>query len=159
MDAQATIVALILTGLALLVLSLASVVSFEWTEWHRHDGASVEPAPAERAEALLREFLNEREYQQLRQRGYVDVASPSDAQRIYRIPRYVGLVRVYEHGWAVRDLCLQPVEPLPSGDVVVMHKLLIQGDEQEYLARARQYMRAGPRLRYRAGDGGLSMLV
>lgn len=159
MDAQMTIVALLLTGLALLVLALAGVATFEWSERRGQGGASGEPAPAERAEALLREFLNEREYQQLRQRGYVDVASPSDAQRIYRIPRYVGLVRVYERGWAVRDLCLQPVEPLPSGDVVVMHKLLIQGDEQEYLARARQYMRAGPRLRYRAGDSGVSMLA
>ena len=161
MIAQVMLLALLLAGLAVLVLMLAGVTIVEWlarVRRMRGGDAHAEPTPAESAETLLRELLDEREYQQLKQRGYVDVASPNDPQRIYRIPGYAGLVRVYEDGWAVRELCLQSVEPLPSGDVVLMHKLLIQGDELEYLARARQYARAGPRLRYHSGVGGASTL-
>lgn len=161
MIAQVMLLALLLTGLALLVLMLAGVIIVEWSARVRRirgGDAHAEPTPTESAETLLRELLDEREYQQLKHRGYVDVASPNDPQRIYRIPSYAGLVRVYEDGWAVRELCLQSVEPLPSGDVVLMHKLLIQGDELEYLARARQYARAGPRLRYHSGGGGASTL-
>lgn len=161
MIAQVMLLALLLTGLALLVLMLAGVTIVERSARVRRNGsggANAEPTPAESAEALLRELLDERDYQQLKHRGYVDVASPNDPQRIYRIPNYAGLVRVYEEGWAVRELCLQSVEPLPSADVVLMHKLLIEGDELEYLARARQYARAGPRLRYHAGGGGASTL-
>src|SRR2546422_3291520 len=53
--------------------------------------------------------------------------------RVYRIPGAGGLVKVYERGCAVMELCLQPAEPLPDGDVVVMHKLVIEANEQEYL--------------------------
>jgi hypothetical protein len=143
--------ALALTGLALLMLVLAGLVVVEWFA-RRHDdhrgGGHVRVTPAERAEALLREHLDDREFRQLSQRGYVDVVSPHDAQRIYRIPSYSGLVRVYEYGIAVRELCVESVEPLPHADTVLMHKLMIQGNELEYLARAHQYLRAGPELRY-----------
>ena len=142
---------LVLVGLVLLFLGTVSLLIVEWSARSRRGGgdAAAQPTPAECAEAVLREILDEREYRQLTQRGYVDVASPHDAERIYRIPSYCGLVCVYEHGTAVRELCVQSVEPLPSADVVVMHKLMIQGNELEYLARARQYARAGPDLRYR----------
>lgn len=50
-----------------------------------------------------------------------------------------GLVRVYGQGKAVRTLCLQPVEPLPSYDVVVLPKLMIQGNEHEYVQQARHF--------------------
>lgn len=92
-----------------------------------------------RARALLREMLSEGEYQQLTKFGYLEVSSPSNEQRVYRIPGGGGLVRVYEHGAAIMELCLQPAEPLPEGDVVVLHKLMIQGNEQEYLARANHF--------------------
>jgi hypothetical protein len=49
-------------------------------------------------------------------------------------------VRVYERGIAVCNLCVQPIDSLPSDDVVVMHKLMIQGSEREYLAQANQFM-------------------
>lgn len=159
MIAQVVLLALLVAGLVLLLLVLAVLAIVEWSARVRRPGergADAERTPAESAEVLLRDLLDEREYRQLKQRGYVDVASPNDPQRIYRIPSYAGLVRVYEGGWAVRELCLQSVEPLPNGDVVVMHKLLIQGNEPEYLARARQYARAGPQLRYHAGGGGAS---
>lgn len=86
-----------------------------------------------RAEALLRRFLTEEEYQQLLCQGYLRVPSPHYPNRVYLIPRYRGLVRVYESGRAVMRLCVGPVEPLPDADVVLMHKLMIEGNEEEYL--------------------------
>ena len=93
-----------------------------------------------RAKALLREMLSESQYQQLMQFGYLEVESPSLANRIYRIPRAGGLVKVYESGCAVMELCLQPTEPLPDRDVVLMHKLMIEANEQEYLRAANHFI-------------------
>lgn len=92
-----------------------------------------------RAKALLREMLTENQYQQLIKFGYLEVLSPSIANRVYRIPGSGGLVKVYEKGSAVMELCLQPAEPLPDGDVVVMHKLMIEANEQEYLQKANHF--------------------
>ncbi|HZR42098.1 MAG TPA: hypothetical protein VFB12_18400 [Ktedonobacteraceae bacterium] len=64
-----------------------------------------------RAKALLREMLSESQYQQLMQFGYLEVESPSLANRIYRIPRPGGLVTVYEGGCAVMELCLHQLSP------------------------------------------------
>jgi len=112
-------------------------------------GADLRGPSDECAEALLRDLLDEQEYQQLTQRGYLDVKSPADAKRVYRIPRRQGLVQMYQDGVAVRDLCLQPVEPLPGADVIALHKLMIQGDEQEYLLHARHFAATHPNQRYR----------
>jgi hypothetical protein len=46
-------------------------------------------------------------------------------------------------------LCVQPVEPLPSADVIAMHKLMIQGEEQLYLISARHFAATVPHERYR----------
>jgi hypothetical protein len=92
-----------------------------------------------RAKALLREMLSENQYQQLVKFGYLEVPSPGYDSRIYRIPGSGGLVKVYERGCPVMELCLQPAEPLPDGDVVVMHKLMIEANEQEYLQRANHF--------------------
>ena len=139
------------TGLVLLMFAVAGVIVVEWSARRHDDNRGERPAHvlyAERAEDLLGELLDDHEYRQLTQRGYVDVVSPHDEHRIYRIPGYAGLVRVYEHGAAVYELCVQSVEPLPSADIVLMHKLMIQGDEAGYLSRARQYAHAGRELRY-----------
>ncbi|HEY7832933.1 MAG TPA: hypothetical protein VIG30_05135 [Ktedonobacterales bacterium] len=101
-----------------------------------------------RARALMREMLSEAEYQQLTKFGYLEVSSPNNAERVYRIPGAGGLVRVYERGTAIMELCLQPVEPLPEGDVIVLHKLMIQGNEQEYLAKANHFAPGIISLRY-----------
>jgi len=92
-----------------------------------------------RSRLLLREMLSDGEYQQLTKFGYLEVASPANEQRVYRIPGAGGLVRVYERGTAIMELCLQPAEALPDGDVVVLHKLMIQANEQEYLAKANHF--------------------
>lgn len=92
-----------------------------------------------RAKALLREMLSEGQYQQLIKFGYLEVQSPTIDNRVYRIPGSGGLVKVYERGCAVMELCLQPAEPLPDGDVVVMHKLMIEANEEEYLQKANHF--------------------
>lgn len=92
----------------------------------------------ERSSALLRDVLNEQEYQQLMRLGYLDITSPGHEKRVYRIPHNAGWVRVYAEGRALMELCIQPVVPLPANDVVVLHKLMIEGNEQGYLARANE---------------------
>ncbi|GHO44690.1 hypothetical protein [Ktedonospora formicarum] len=92
-----------------------------------------------RAKALLQEILTESQYQQLIKCGYLEVLSPQYESRIYRIPGSGGLVKVYERGCAIMELCLQPTEPLPDGDVVVMHKLMIEANEEEYLQKANHF--------------------
>ena len=92
-----------------------------------------------RSQALLSELLSEQQYRQVLTSGYLEVPSPSREDRVYRVPSTVGMVTVYEHGCAIMRLCLQSTEPLPMADVVVMHKLLIEANEQEYLHQANQF--------------------
>jgi hypothetical protein len=141
---------LLLLEIALLFLALVGLVVLEWRvcSYPRHAHANSAAAPGERAEALVRELLDEREYRQLKQRGYLDVVSLEDTQRIYRIPAYIGLVRVYERGMAVCELCVQSVDPLPSAELVLVHKLMIQADERKYRATARVYAYTNPDVRY-----------
>jgi hypothetical protein len=86
-----------------------------------------------RAEQLLRDLLPEPEFQQLTRRGYLEVHSPSFPNRVYLIPERQGPVTVYEHGRPIMRLCIQCVERVPDHDTVAMHKLMIEGNEQEYL--------------------------
>jgi hypothetical protein len=92
-----------------------------------------------RARALLDDLLDEGERAQLARRGYLQIASPTCRHRFYRIPRRGGRVRLYEHGKVTSELCVGPVEPLPGPDVILLHKLLIQADEEAYLARANRF--------------------
>lgn len=135
-------------GLALVVLSLLLWCVLTYCEQAQARAASGRAETAaswgstsaqKRSLELLRDVLNAQEVEQWTSQGYLDVRSPQDAQRIYRIRRADGLVRVYEQGKAVRALCLQPVEPLPSNDLVVLHKLMIQGNEHEYVHQARHF--------------------
>jgi hypothetical protein len=93
----------------------------------------------ERAEALLRDLLTEEEYRQLNRRGYLEVPSPTRPRRSYRIPRHQGQVKVFEGGVPIMALCVQSVEPIPDGDAVLMHKLMIEGNEEEYLRVANRF--------------------
>jgi hypothetical protein len=135
-----------------LLLALMVYFVMRLTAFPRNTERPAEAFPSsaqERSLALLKEVLEEHEYEQLTRRGYLDISSPSNSQRIYRIRRNAGLVSLFEQGRAIRELCVQPTEPLPNDDVVVMHKLMIQGNEQEYLARANQFPSLFPRQRYR----------
>jgi len=92
-----------------------------------------------RAAGLLRDVLTPEQCQQLLWRGYLEVKSPSEPERIYRVPRTRGYVQVLEHGRAVMRLCVQPVENLPDADIVVLHKLMIEANEENYLSKANKY--------------------
>jgi hypothetical protein len=133
-------VVLLAVWILFLVLCLAYLLRTavgSWGHWGRLISERI--AAERRASALLREVLTPAQFQQLQRHGYVEVASPTVPTRVYRVPGAGGLVRVYEQGHAIMDLCLQPIETLPEGDVVVMHKLMIEGNEQEYLSKANHF--------------------
>lgn len=94
-----------------------------------------------RAAHLLRDTLTPEQWRQLIWQGYLEIASPTEPQRIYRVPRTKGYVQVIENGHAVMRLCLQPVERLPDADIVVLHKLMIEANEETYLQKANKYFR------------------
>jgi hypothetical protein len=95
--------------------------------------------PYRRASELLRTVLTRAQYRQLMWRGYVDIKSPRDHERFYRVPRYPGLVGIIEQGKRKANLCLQPLEWVPDADIVVMHKLMIEADEETYLQTANRF--------------------
>lgn len=93
----------------------------------------VRPEADRRAEALLQDVLCAEDYQQLCRRGYLEVRSPGFPNRVYLIPETQGPVTVYEGGRPIMRLCVQCVERVPDADTVVMHKLMIEANEREYL--------------------------
>lgn len=101
--------------------------------------ALLHPEANERATALLRAHLTRKEWKQLNERGYVEVASPSVPGRVYRIPRSRGMVTLYQNSVPVVRLCIGPADVLPRDDVVLMHLITIRGNEQEYLETANPF--------------------
>ncbi|HEX6553191.1 MAG: hypothetical protein E6I59_18565 [Chloroflexi bacterium] len=93
-----------------------------------------------RAADLLRDTLTPEQFRQLVWRGYLEVPSPTEPRRVYRVPRTKGYIQVIENGRAVMRLCVQPVECLPDADVVVLHKLMIEANEETYLQKANKYV-------------------
>lgn len=123
--------------LVLALFYISRIADGTWGRWSKRLGDRL--SAERKAHMLMREMLTPDQFQQLTRHGYVEVMSPSIAYRTYRIPGAGGLVRVYEQGQAIMDLCLQPVDALPDGDVVLMHKLMIEANEQEYLAKANHF--------------------
>lgn len=93
-----------------------------------------------RAADLLRDTLTPEQFHQLTWCGYLEIPSPTEPQRVYRVPKTRGYVQVMENGRAIMRLCLQPVECLPDADVVVLHKLMIEANEETYLQKANKYL-------------------
>ena len=93
-----------------------------------------------RACQLLRAVLTQEQYRQLIKRGYIDIKSPSVPQRVYRVPQAHGRVHVIENEKLQASLCLQPFDWVPDADVVVIHKLMIEADEETYLLKANRIM-------------------
>jgi len=93
-----------------------------------------------RAADLLRDALTPEQFRQLVWRGYLEVPSPTEPLRVYRVPRTRGYIQVIENGRAVMRLCVQPVEVLPDADLVVLHKLMIEANEEHYLQKANKYV-------------------
>jgi hypothetical protein len=92
-----------------------------------------------RAFHLMKEILSPQEIRQLFWRGYIDIPSTLAPQRVYRVPRSNGYVQVRENGRTIMGLCLQPVERLPYADVVILHKLMIEAQEEFYLQTANKF--------------------
>ena len=93
----------------------------------------VQAEAERRAEILLREVIGERAFANMVRRGYLEVPSPTFPTRVYLVPERQGPVTVCESGRPVMRLCVQTVERVPDYDAVVMHKLMIEGNEREYL--------------------------
>ena len=93
----------------------------------------------QRAHELLRSVLSSEQYDQLTQKGYLDIKSPRDPGCISRVPLAQGLVKVIEQGRLKTSLCLQPLEMVPNADHVVIHKLMIEADEETYLQTANTF--------------------
>lgn len=92
---------------------------------------------ARRAQAMLQRLLSEDERAQLQRDGFLEVRSRSVDGRRYRIPRRAGApVAVLEPTGRVLYLCLQPATPVAEGEVVLLHKLMLEGAEDEYWRRA-----------------------
>ena len=92
-----------------------------------------------RASDLMKEILTPQELRQLFWRGYVDIPSRLAPDRVYRVPRSDGYVQVREKGHTIMGLCLQPIERLPRADVVILHKLMIEAQEEFYLQTANKF--------------------
>ena len=118
---------LLLPAIVLIVLVIHSAMPWISKSWREAE---------ERAEQVVRSVLSEKEYTFLRQRGYLDIASPNYPQRIYRIPSGPGTVAVLEAGECIARLCLYSTEPIPEREAVVIHKLMIEANEQDYLRTA-----------------------
>ena len=112
---------------AILILTLGAVIT---GSYHKRPGAT------RRAGQLLRAILTAEQYDQLIQQDYIDIPSPSYPERVYRVPRSCGHVQVREKGRLTMGLCLQPFEWVPDADIVVIHKLMIEADEETYLQKA-----------------------
>src|SRR2546422_4079597 len=112
----------IIAALSLVLLWRLALDSYlKWSEANR------------RAKELLRSVLTYEQYCQLKRHGYLDIPSPRDPGCIYRVPQAQGLVGVIEQGRRKMSLCLQPLEWVPDADMVVLHKLMIEADEETYL--------------------------
>ena len=87
-----------------------------------------------RAEALLRDLVGDEVYRRSLACGYLETRSPNFPGRVYRIPWKGGFVTVVEGGRPIEMLCVAPCASLPPADALVTHKLLIEADEERYLA-------------------------
>jgi hypothetical protein len=129
----------------ILVLFGATLVTCVALSWRRRGSLGLAQRKAQdRAEVLLRNVLTTEEYAQLGELGYLEVRSPSQPTRLYCVPRGPGRVAVQERGEVVETLCVGPIEWLPPSDIILAHKLMIEGNEQEYLRRANRYRLRAP---------------
>jgi hypothetical protein len=90
----------------------------------------------QRAQDLLERLLTPLERECLRRAGYLEVSSRLVPGRIYRVPGGRRQVQVLDQGQHTGSLCIQPACWVPEGDVILMHKLMIEGSEADYLKTA-----------------------
>ena len=125
------VLAILVTGA---VMALASVGTlFAWRGWRNS---------ARRADALVSRVLSEKERSELRSNGFFEVPSGLVPGRRYRIPVGGAPVAALEPDGRVVYLCLQPDAPVAHNELVVIHKLFLEGAEAEYWQRANRVGRA-----------------
>jgi hypothetical protein len=90
----------------------------------------------------VRRFLSEAEYSQLRREGFVEVPSRIRPGRRYWIPSGGTPVAVAEPDGRLVYLCVQPAQPVPRQELVVIQKLMLEGAEEEFWQRANRVGRA-----------------
>ena len=122
--------------LVYVVLGLGVCVSLVLFWWFNSYGER-------RALRLLRAVLTQEQYRHLVRWGYIDIKSPSAPQRFYRVPQAPGVVHMIENGRLQANLCLQPFDKVPDADIVVIHKLMIEADEETYLQKANRIVPIG----------------
>lgn len=122
----------IITGVFLLLCGILA-----WWLYHRETMLSLQRTDAERrAHELVSLMLNREQLAQLNGLGFIELRSRLITGRTYRVPRRRGQVQVYEQGHHAGSLCIQPTRWVPDADVLLMHKLMIEGNEAEYLRTA-----------------------
>lgn len=122
----------LITGIFLALCGLLA-----WWLYHRESALSGERTEAERrALRLLAQLLQPEQLDQLNTMGFVELKSRLIPGRSYRVPRRRGQVQVYEDGRHAGSLCIQPTRWVPDGDLVLMHKVMIEGNEADYLRTA-----------------------
>lgn len=117
------------------VILLVAMLLYEYLPWVRRARLEAQ----ERAEQVVRSVLTVGEYEQLKIKGYLEIPSPGYPNRVYRIPPGAGMVAVLEGGRCVERLCAQSTSSIPEREVVVIHKLMIEANEQEYLKLANHF--------------------
>lgn len=97
----------------------------------------LESAADQRAETLLRLVLGEAHYRSLHACGYLDLPSRLHRGRVYRLDVCGNLAYrdPGEIGFGT-NLCIQPTEPVPRGDLVAARYLLVTADEERLLLTA-----------------------
>jgi hypothetical protein len=93
-------------------------------------------AAQRRADELVRRALSDAERRQLEQTGFLEVRSGLVPGRRYRIPACGAPIAVLEPDGRLVYLCLQPSTPVARQELVVVHKLLLEGAEADYWVRA-----------------------
>jgi len=121
------------------IIGMIAALGLSLLGWLAYDRYLKWLEPRRRANELLRSVLTRAQYRQLMWHCYVDIKSPRDPECIYRVPRYPGLVGMIEQGRRKADLCLGPLEWVPDADIVVIHKLMIEADEETYLQTANRF--------------------
>ncbi len=90
----------------------------------------------------MRRVLSEAEVAQLQREGFLEIKSRQVPGRKYRVPRGGSPVAVLEPDGRLVYLCLQPETPVAREELVVLHKLMLEGAEAEYWQRANRVGRA-----------------
>ena len=87
----------------------------------------------DRAEAVLRDSLTPEQLATYDEHGHVEVPSRLVPGRVYRVDGWRPVAAFDAEGRFEGAVCLRPRESLPGPDVILAHKLYIEGAERRFL--------------------------